>query len=326
MTNFDEIKTLIAPDLSRLESIIKQSLKSNSPLLEQIVDSYLQTKGKQIRPIIVILSAKFLAGKVSEYVLHGAAAVELLHNASLIHDDVIDETKKRRGRDTINSIWDNHIAVLIGDFFVSNALACAAKTNDFRVVRILSELGKELSTGELDQIDIANRHTIDEKTYYEIIRKKTASLFRSCVQIAGYAVGANEHDIDNLARFIELLGLCFQIKDDTFDYFRDDTIGRPTGNDLREGKVTLPLIYALSKPDATQRDEMRQMLTTSDVLSTEQIETLIEFAKREGGIDYAYRSMEKLQNEATAILSEYDDSEAKSAFLALFEFIIKRHK
>ena len=163
MTNFDEIKNLIAPDLSRLESIIKQSLKSNSPLLEQIVDSYLQTKGKQIRPIIVILSAKFLAGKVSEYVLHGAAAVELLHNASLIHDDVIDETKKRRGRDTINSIWDNHIAVLVGDFFVSNALACAAKTNDFRVVRILSELGKELSTGELDQIDIANRHTIDER-------------------------------------------------------------------------------------------------------------------------------------------------------------------
>ena len=254
MTNFDEIKTLIAPDLSRLESIIKQSLKSNSPLLEQIVDSYLQTKGKQIRPIIVILSAKFLAGKVSEDVLHGAAAVELLHNASLIHDDVIDETKKRRGRDTINSIWDNHIAVLVGDFFVSNALACAAKTNDFRVVRILSELGKELSTGELDQIDIANRHTIDEKTYYEIIRKKTASLFRSCVQIAGYAVGANEHDIDNLARFIELLGLCFQIKDDTFDYFRDDTIThrqRPAG---RESDASAHLRLVQARRDETRRN------------------------------------------------------------------------
>ena len=322
MTNFDEIKTLIAPDLSRLESIIKQSLKSNSPLLEQIVDSYLQTKGKQIRPIIVILSAKFLAGKVSEDVLHGAAAVELLHNASLIHDDVIDETKKRRGRDTINSNRYNHIAVLVGDFFVSNALACAAKTNDFRVVRILSELGKELSTGELDQIDIANRHTIDEKTYYEIIRKKTASLFRSCVQIAGYAVGANEHDIDNLARFIELLGLCFQIKDDTFDYFRDDTIGKPTGNDLREGKVTLPLLFAL-RQGGREADELRRIILAKD-FTDEHIERLIAFAKAQGGIEYAEKKMEEFQQKAVGLLAQLPDTLAKQSLKILSEYIISR--
>ena len=324
MTNFDEIKTLIAPDLSRLESIIKQSLKSNSPLLEQIVDSYLQTKGKQIRPIIVILSAKFLAGKVSEYVLHGAAAVELLHNASLIHDDVIDETKKRRGRDTINSIWDNHIAVLVGDFFVSNALACAAKTNDFRVVRILSELGKELSTGELDQIDIAKHHSITEDNYYHIIGKKTASLFRSCVQVGGYTAKAPQQDIDNLARFVELLGLCFQIKDDIFDYFSDAEVGKPTGNDLREGKVTLPLIYALSKKESPLHEEMKSIVM-QDVLTNAEIERLIEFAKNEGGIEYAYSSMERLKDEACKLISHYPDSDAKKAFINLFDFIIKRH-
>lgn len=324
MTNFDEIRELISSDLERLQKIIKQSLSSNSPLLNEIVDKYLETKGKQIRPIIVVLSAKFFGAEVSDGVLCGAASVELLHNASLIHDDVIDETKQRRGHDTINNTWDNHIAVLVGDFFVSNALACAIRTNDFRVISTISELGKELSTGEIDQIDVAKHHSIDEQTYFSIINKKTASLFQSCVKVGGYSVGASDIDIANLSKFVELLGLSFQIKDDIFDYFKDDAIGKPTGNDLREGKVTLPLIYALSRTESPRHGEMRR-LADSDSLTTEQIETLIDFAKAEGGIEYAYATMERLRAEARSILEPYPDNEAKRAFLSLFDYIIKRH-
>lgn len=324
MTNFDEIRDLISSDLERLQKIIKQSLSSNSPLLNKIVDKYLETKGKQIRPIIVVLSAKFFGAEVSDGVLCGAASVELLHNASLIHDDVIDETKQRRGHDTINNTWDNHIAVLVGDFFVSNALACAIRTNDFRVISTISELGKELSTGEIDQIDVAKHHSIDEQTYFSIINKKTASLFQSCVKVGGYSVGASDIDIANLSKFVELLGLSFQIKDDIFDYFKDDAIGKPTGNDMREGKVTLPLIYALSHTESPHHGEMRR-LADSDSLTTEQIETLIDFAKAEGGIEYAYATMERLRAEARSILEPYPDNEAKRAFLSLFDYIIKRH-
>lgn len=324
MTNFDEIRDLISSDLERLQKIIKQSLSSNSPLLNKIVDKYLETKGKQIRPIIVVLSAKFFGAEVSDGVLCGAASVELLHNASLIHDDVIDETKQRRGHDTVNNTWDNHIAVLVGDFFVSNALACAIRTNDFRVISTISELGKELSTGEIDQIDVAKHHSIDEQTYFSIINKKTASLFQSCVKVGGYSVGASDIDIANLSKFVELLGLSFQIKDDIFDYFKDDAIGKPTGNDLREGKVTLPLIYALSHTESPRHGEMRR-LADSDSLTTEQIETLIDFAKAEGGIEYAYATMERLRAEARSILEPYSDNEAKRAFLSLFDYIIKRH-
>lgn len=324
MTNFDEIRDLISSDLERLQKIIKQSLSSNSPLLNKIVDKYLETKGKQIRPIIVVLSAKFFGAEVSDGVLCGAASVELLHNASLIHDDVIDETKQRRGHDTINNTWDNHIAVLVGDFFVSNALACAIRTNDFRVISTISELGKELSTGEIDQIDVAKHHSIDEQTYFSIINKKTASLFQSCVKVGGYSVGASYIDIANLSKFVELLGLSFQIKDDIFDYFKDDAIGKPTGNDMREGKVTLPLIYALSHTESPRHEEMRR-LADSDSLTTEQIETLIDFAKAEGGIEYAYATMERLRAEARSILEPYPDNEAKRAFLSLFDYIIKRH-
>ncbi len=324
MTNFDEIRELISSDLERLQKIIKQSLSSNSPLLNEIVDKYLETKGKQIRPIIVVLSAKFFGAEVSDGVLCGAASVELLHNASLIHDDVIDETKQRRGHATINNTWDNHIAVLVGDFFVSNALACAIRTNDFRVISTISDLGKELSTGEIDQIDVAKHHSIDEQSYFSIINKKTASLFQSCVKVGGYSVGASDTDIANLSKFVELLGLSFQIKDDIFDYFKDDAIGKPTGNDLREGKVTLPLIYALSRTESPRHGEMRR-LADSDSLTTEQIETLIDFAKAEGGIEYAYATMERLRAEARSILEPYPDNEAKQAFMSLFDYIIKRH-
>ena len=323
MTKFDEIKESISAELSKLNEIINVSLDSSSPLLNEIVSMYLKTKGKQIRPIIVILSAGFFSG-VNDNTLNAAAAIELLHNASLIHDDVVDETKKRRGNPTINSVWDNHIAVLVGDFFVSNALSCAIQSGDMRVITTISQLGKELSIGELDQIDVAKHHSITEENYYRIIGKKTASLFKSCVQVGGYTAKAPQSDIDNLARFVELLGLCFQIKDDIFDYFSDKEVGKPTGNDLREGNVTLPLIYALSKADSPLHREMKE-LVMRDVLENDDIERLIEFAKSEGGIEYAYSSMARLKDEACKVLAPYPESCAKRAFIDLFDYIIERH-
>jgi octaprenyl-diphosphate synthase len=324
MGEVKKIQENIADDLSSLNDIIKKALESNSALMHQIVSKFLESKGKQIRPILVILSGRFFGG-VNNKVLNAGAAIELLHNASLIHDDVIDESKERRGKPTINRIWDNHISVLVGDFFVSAALHCAVQTENHRITAVLSRLGRELSLGEMAQIDNARQHSIDEESYFNIIKHKTASLFKCCVEVSGHVNNANEKELADLMQFTEILGLCFQIKDDIFDYFEDKAIGKPTGNDLREGKVTLPLIYALSKKDAPQHDEM-VALAKKNELSNEEIATLIEFAKNEGGIEYAYATMERLRNEAFAILDSYRERPVIDDFKTLFNYIIARNK
>jgi octaprenyl-diphosphate synthase len=324
MGEVKKIQENIADDLSSLNDIIKKALESNSALMHQIVSKFLESKGKQIRPILVILSGRFFGG-VNNKVLNAGAAIELLHNASLIHDDVIDESKERRGKPTINRIWDNHISVLVGDFFVSASLHCAVQTENHRITAVLSRLGRELSLGEMDQIDNARQHSIDEESYFNIIKHKTASLFKCCVEVSGHVNNANENELADLMQFTEILGLCFQIKDDIFDYFEDKAIGKPTGNDLREGKVTLPLIYALSKKDAPQHDEM-VALAKKNELSNEEIATLIEFAKNEGGIEYAYATMERLRNEAFAILDSYRERPVIDDFKTLFNYIIARNK
>ena len=324
MGEINSIQQNIAQDLSKLNDIIKNVLECNSALMNQIVTNFLESKGKQIRPILVILSGRFF-GETNEKVLNAGAAIELLHNATLIHDDVIDESKERRGQPTINRIWDNHISVLVGDFFVSAALHCAVQTENHRITAVLSRLGRELSLGEMDQIDNARQHSIDEESYFNIIKHKTASLFKCCVEVSGHVNNANEKELADLMQFTEILGLCFQIKDDIFDYFEDKAIGKPTGNDLREGKVTLPLIYALSKKDAPQHNEM-VALAKKNELSNEEIATLIEFAKNEGGIEYAYATMERLRNEAFAILDSYRERPVIDDFKTLFNYIIARNK
>ena len=324
MGGIKSIQQNIAQDLSKLNDIIQNALNSDSALMHQIVTKFLESKGKQIRPILVVLSGRFFGG-VNSSVLHAGAAIELLHNASLIHDDVIDESKERRGQPTINRIWDNHISVLVGDFFVSAALHCAVQTENHNITAVLSRLGRELSLGEMSQIDNARQHNIDEKTYFDIIKHKTASLFKCCVEVSGHATGAGAKELEDLMKFTELLGLCFQIKDDIFDYFEDKAIGKPTGNDLREGKVTLPLIYALSKDNAAAQEEMVAMVKKNE-LSSEEIATLIEFAKNEGGIEYAYSTMERLRDEAFEILNGYPQEEAVEDFKSLFNFIIQRNK
>ncbi|MBO7164486.1 MAG: polyprenyl synthetase family protein [Muribaculaceae bacterium] len=324
MAKFDSLLQTLKPELTELNRIMKESLNANNELMDQIIATYLKTKGKQIRPILVILSAKML-GEVNDHVLYAAAALEMLHNASLIHDDVVDETKLRRGVPTINNTWDNHIAVLVGDFFVSTALSVGIHTGRISVLDALSELGKELSLGEIDQICNAQERHLNETAYLSVIRKKTASLFMKCVQLGAETGDARPEEIAPMVDYAELLGLCFQIKDDIFDYFEDEKIGKPTGNDLREGKVTLPLLYALNHGKGDDVKEINDLVQRGD-LSEEEIARLIEFAKREGGIDYAYAKMHDMQRQADEIICRYLDNDARKAFRDIFEFIIHRDK
>ena len=323
MKKLGEIQASVANELSQLNAIIETTLHSDTDLMNAIVTRYLQTKGKQLRPLLVLLSGKLFGG-ITEKVLYAGAAIEMLHNASLIHDDVIDEARERRGVETINSVWSNHVAVLVGDFFVTGALRCAVKTGDSRILESLAAMGGDLSMGEIAQYDNARTRNIDEKTYLTIIGKKTASLFESCVTVGGYATDAPDDKLNALRSYARLLGLCFQIKDDTFDYFDDHVVGKPTGNDLREGKITLPLIYALTRTDMAEHDEMCA-LAHKEQLACADIERLVEFAKRAGGIDYAYAKMEQLRAEADAMLdAHFAPSETIDAFKQIFHYIIQR--
>lgn len=319
-----EIQQRLEPELVKMNEIIRSALHTDNQLMNRVVTNYLLTKGKQIRPLMVILSAKFF-GEVNEHVLHAGAALEMLHNASLIHDDVVDETSLRRGKATINSEWGNHIAVLVGDFFTANALSASISTGNISIIASLSHLGKELSLGEVDQICNVRDHRFDEEHYISMIRKKTASLFMNCVKMGAEAVGVGEKEYHNLMEYAELLGLCFQIRDDIFDYFADDNIGKPTGNDLREGKVTLPLLYTLATAPEEKAGEMRELLMRVN-LSENEISTLLEFAKENGGIDYAFSKMRELEKRADSLLDVYPDSEWKTAFRELFDYIISRDR
>lgn len=299
-------------------------LRSSNPLINEIVTRYLRIKGKQIRPLLVLLSARMFGGITDKAIVAGAS-VELLHNASLVHDDVIDETKIRRGEMTINGIWDNRIAVLMGDFFVSTALCKAIETDNIRIINSVTRLGLLLSTGELDQIFNAMDHRLSEESYFRIIYHKTASLFISCVEIGAFAAEAPEEQIKLLAEYARLLGLCFQIRDDIFDYFSDEKIGKPTGNDLREGKITLPLLHTLITPGIPGRESMTE-LVSKERLTDEEIAVLIEFAKANGGIEYAYQTMERLRGEAEQVLNQLPQCDTVTIFRQLFDFVISREK
>lgn len=322
MALLDDIQHSIAPELQRLNECMNDTLSTSNSMMNEIVANYLKTKGKQIRPIMVLLSAK-LFQPINDNTVAAAAAIEMLHNASLIHDDVVDDTLTRRNRPTVNAIWDNHVAVLVGDFFVSSSLFIAQTTGDIRIIRTMAELGRMLSLGEIDQINNARFHDIDEQSYINIIGQKTASLFEACVMLGGYSVGASDDSLAVLRKFAYLLGLCFQIKDDIFDYFEDADIGKPTGNDLREGKVTLPLIYALSRREFPEQENMSR-LVKKDELSEDEIVQLIEYAKKAGGIDYAYRMMERYHDEAVNLLNYFDNEGVKRSLIDIFDYIITR--
>ena len=319
MSPLESIKASLDPELTRLNELIHEQLSTDNPLMTDIIEGYLRSKGKQIRPLVVMLSAR-LFGQIDDKVLSAAAAVALLHNASLIHDDVVDESKLRRGIPTINALWDNHIAVLIGDYFVSAALHRAIATADMDIVSTVGRLGTLLSLGEIDQIYNTREHELSEEAYYRIINFKTASLFVACARVGCYATGAPARQADTLAEVAELLGLCFQIRDDVFDYFPADKVGKPTGNDLREGKVTLPLLHALEvAPDPAMLE-----LATRQSLDPDQVELLQRYAREAGGIEYAYASMARLRDRALALMATLPPGPADDSIAQLFDYIISR--
>lgn len=324
MADFAKIREHLKPELTAVNRIIREELATTNSLMDEVVTSYLRSKGKQIRPIIVILSAKIFGG-VNEHVLYAAASLEMLHNASLIHDDVVDETKLRRGYPTVNSFYGNHLAVLVGDFFVSHALAAGIRTGNISIISALSALGSELAIGEVEQICNARDLDFSESAYLKMIGKKTASLFVNCVKMGAEASGATQDEYLDLTRYAEYLGLCFQIKDDIFDYFDSGTIGKPTGNDLREGKVSLPLLYALRTADSGQVADMKKLLR-KDTLSDSEIHTLINFATANGGIEYSFAKMRELECEANDIIAVYGDNPTVKDFKSIFEYIISRDK
>ncbi len=315
MMTVAEIRDRIAPYLQELNERMTIALDSSNDLMNQVITNYMSTKGKQLRPMLVILTAR-LFGEASAQVIAAAAAVELLHNASLIHDDVVDDSDTRHGRPTVNAVWDNHVAVLVGDFFVSSALREAIFTGDLRVIDTVGRLGQLLSVGEMDQICNARFHSIDEESYYKVISHKTASLFVSCVKMGCYTVGAPAEYEAVMEEYAELFGRCFQIRDDIYDYFGDDAVGKPTGNDLREGKLTLPLIYALSRKDDPRCASMLE-LSRKEMLDSEEIAALIGFAKESGGIEYAFDTIARYAREACAVLERLPQGESAEALKSL---------
>lgn len=317
------LRERLAEELTAMNTFIRESLHTDDYLMQQVVDQYLQSKGKQIRPLLVLMSAKLFGG-VNDTTLHAAASLEMLHNASLIHDDVVDNSYFRRGNSTLNRDYDNRIAVLTGDFFVSNSLAEALKTRDLNAISDIAQLGKELALGEMNQISNARECTFDEEKYMNVISKKTASLFMTCIKLGAESAGADKVMVAHAVEYGHLLGLCFQIKDDIFDYFEDKEIGKPTGNDLRENKVSLPLLYAIRTASLEESDKMKDLIRRGN-LSDAEIALLIEFAKGNGGIDYAYSVMERMRCESMDILKSLPSNEWSAAFADLFDFTIRRH-
>jgi len=325
VTTFQSIQQTLAPELKQLNEMISATLTSPNALMNKVVATYLEKKGKQIRPVMVIMSAKLLGG-FNDKVIKGAVAVELLHNASLIHDDVVDDTRVRRDAQTINGLWNNHLAVLIGDFFLSNALILASETGEIKIVESIASLGRLLSIGELDEIYNARYTDLNEEVYFKIIYRKTASLFISCAEVGAYAVGETDPvKLGALREFARLLGLCFQIKDDIFDYFPEGEIGKPTGNDLREGKITLPLLHVLETGNGVEHDRM-VALAKKELLSADEVSELVNYAVENGGIQYATATMERLRDEACRVLRDnFPPSEILDSFISLLDFIITRN-
>lgn len=321
----DNIQAGMAKEIEAMNRIIDSALHTNHPLVNSIVENYLKIKGKQIRPILVMLAARMF-GEVTDRVLHAAASLEMLHNATLIHDDVLDQTPIRRGKPTVNAVWGNHLAVLSGDIFVSKALSTGVKTESLEILASLSALGTELSLGEMDQLFNARGHDLSLEAYFDMIERKTASLFMGCVRIGAQAVGASKKQFEALEEYARKLGRAFQIRDDVFDYFPSDDIGKPTGHDLLEGKVTLPLLHAFRVAPKEEAEEMVEILTSGKDLTREDIAMLHAFAKRHGGIEAAYDEMEKLRREGMEIISVYPASESKQYFIEIFDYIIRRTK
>ena len=310
--------------MSLFENKFKESLKTNVSLLDKIMHYIIKRKGKQMRPMFVFLCSK-LFNNVNESTYTAASLIELLHTATLVHDDIIDESNFRRGFFSINSLWKNKISVLVGDFLLSRGLLLAVEKEEFKILKIVSKAVKEMSEGELLQIEKTRKLDITEEIYYEIIKKKTATLISACCESGAQASNASPEDVEKMSDFGEKAGIAFQIKDDLFDYTQNPLIGKPTGIDIREKKMTLPLIYTLNKVDDKTKKYIINTIK-NDSKNSKKVEEIIKLVKSNNGLDYAERKMNLYYQQALNILEEFPNNEAKNSLIKLLEYVIKREK
>lgn len=324
MGQIDEIKIPVKDEMQAFEPKFRQFMASNVSLLDRITYYIIKRKGKQLRPMLVFLCAK-MHGDISESTHRGAALVELMHTATLVHDDVVDESDKRRGFFSINALWKNKIAVLVGDYLLSKVLLVSVEYEEFDLLKIVSTSVKDMSEGELLQIEKARRLDIDEKIYFDIIRKKTASLISSCCGVGASSVKASQETIDIMRKFGELLGIAFQIKDDLFDYQLANNSGKPSGIDIKEQKMTLPLIYALNNASKSDKKFMINVVKRHNK-NREKVEEVIKMVLKSGGIEYSENKMQEHKNQAIDLLKNFSDSPAKASLIKLADYVILRDK
>lgn len=318
----NDIKAPIAGEMKDFELKFRASMKTRVLLLDKIMDYIVKRKGKQMRPMFVFLSAG-TCGKIRESTFRGASLIELLHTATLVHDDVVDEANYRRGFFSVNALWKNKVAVLVGDFLLSRGLILSVESQDFNLLRIVTDAVKEMSEGELLQIEKSRRLDITEEVYFDIIRQKTASLIASCCAVGASSSGADTDAVNRMWQFGEKIGMAFQIKDDLFDYGELE-IGKPVGIDIKEKKMTLPLIYALSGSSWLERRNIIRTIR-NDSQKPKKVREVIEYVKRSGGIEYANETMKKFHREALDILETFPDSAYRKSLIQLVQFTIERN-
>jgi octaprenyl-diphosphate synthase len=321
MPTIQEIREPVAEELKAFEKQFRELIRSKVFLLDTITAYIVKSKGKQMRPLFVFLSA-LACGGITEASRRGAGMIELLHTATLVHDDVVDDSNYRRGFFSINALWKNKIAVLVGDFLLSKGLLLSVNNNDFDLLKIVSEAVREMSEGELLQIEKARRLDITEEVYYDIIRKKTATLIASCCAVGAASAGSDEQTILKMKEFGSLTGMAFQIKDDLFDFGSED-VGKPLGIDIKEKKMTLPLIHALSQGSWLEKRKIIYMVKNESD-RPEKVREIIAFVKNKGGLEYAETKMKEFASRALEILEILPDSQAKSRLADLVAFTINR--
>ena len=326
MNKINEIKSCIATELAAYQDLLTKTLHTRVPLADSVIRYFLERKGKGVRPIVTLLAAKMLAGEVTQQTYDAAVALELLHSATLMHDDVVDESMQRRGDATINRVWDNKVAVLMGDFFLAKSLLRINATNSFAISGILVEMVTRLSEGELAQLANMRAHVTGESAYFEVIADKTASLFSACMKIGAYSVNASEDIVERMGLIGEKMGLVFQIRDDIFDYLPSSEMGKPAGHDIQEGKVTLPLLYALQQAPDAEAQRIKSLIENAEEMTSEEIAEVVHFAVSRGGIDYAVAKMKNIAHECRALLASFPPSEAGKALSSLIDYFVERNK
>ena len=323
MNVISQIKLPINSEMELFEKKFYDSMTSKVALLNRITYYIVNRKGKQMRPMFVFLTAKMLNnGTINERTYRGASVIELIHTATLVHDDVVDDSNRRRGFFSINALWKNKIAVLVGDYLLSKGLLLSIDNGDFDLLKIISVAVREMSEGELLQIEKARRLDIVEDIYYEIIRKKTATLIASCCALGAKSVIEDEAQVETMRKFGELIGMAFQIKDDLFDY-TDDAIGKPTGIDIKEQKMTLPLIYVINNCTSKEKSWLINSIKNHNK-DKKRVKEVIEFVKNNNGLSYAEQKMMGFQQEAIQLLQKFPDSDYKASLLLMVNYVIER--